>query len=369
MKIKHTGKNVVKMSNGLSVVVELEAYKKMQCYIDICDKEVGWLGTAYKEGNEIRVTDVFLFDQEVHATTCELTPGGIADFVTNLYNIMDADEAMEISNNLTCWGHSHVRMGVSPSGQDDIQLRSFSSSGHEWFLRVIGNKFGEYEYTYIDYTLGIEIKDLDWRINIPGLDISDIKEDIKTEVKQKVREKVITRVTPTPYYNNNYYRSSAFYPSDNSGKTYISTSDGIKPVTKTRNRYDYGGYNYYEDSLLDEDYFDRYLKSQKEEAINNVASEEEDNILANMGASCNHDLIMDILGNNTDLASDAEYQILDEALCQLTLDDLAYLSTCSVDVALKYMKDNTADYFTDAEIDELHDICIYYKENLMKLNS
>lgn len=360
MKIKHTGRNIVKTNNNISVVVELEAYKKMQCYIDLCDKEVGWLGTAYKVGSEIRITDVFLFDQEVHATTCELTPGGIADFVTNLYNTMDADDAMEISNNLTCWGHSHVRMSVSPSGQDDIQLRSFSSSGHEWFLRVIGNKMGDFEYTYIDYTLGIEIKDLDWRIEIPGLDLNDIKQEIQSEVKEKVRAKVI----PTPYYNRGSASISPY-----SGNTYISTNKGIKPITKTRNGYDYdyGGYNYYEDSLLDEDYFDRYLKGQKEEAMNKVVDEED--ILADMGVSSSHDLIMDILGNNTDLASDAEYQILDEALCQLTLDDLAYISTCSAKKALKYVKDNTSDYFTDAEIDELHDICIYYKNNLQKLNS
>ena len=366
MKIRHTGRNIVKSNSNISVVVDLEAYKKMQCYIDICDKEVGWLGTAYKIGNEIRVTDVFLFEQEVHATTCELTPGGIADFVTELYNTMDADDAMEISNNLTCWGHSHVRMSVSPSGQDDIQLRSFASSGHEWFLRVIGNKMGEYEYTYIDYTLGIEIKDLDWRINIPGLELDDIKQGIKSEVDKKVKEKKIAR--NIPYYNNNC-RSSGYYP-PYGGKAYLSTSKGIEPVSSAKNKYDYSGYNYYEDSLLDEDYFDSYLKGQKAEAINelNSTGDNEENILANMKASSNHDLIMDIIGNDTDLISDAEYQILDEALCQLTLDDLAYIGGCKSDVASKYLKDNTSDYFTDAEIDELHDLCIYYKENINKLN-
>lgn len=362
MKIKHTGKNIVKTNSKISVVVELEAYKKMQCYIDICDKEVGWLGTAYKVGNEIRITDVFLFEQEVHATTCELTPGGIADFVTNLYNTIDADEAMEISNNLTCWGHSHVRMGVSPSGQDDIQLRSFSSSGHEWFLRVIGNKFGEYEYTYIDYISGIEIKDLDWRIEIPGLTLDDIKQEIKSEINQKVRAKTYT---PT-------YKRAVINPT-HKGNTYISTSSGIKPVINTNEGYNNDGdyYHYYEDSLLGEDYFDAYIKSQKSKYIGSITEKDEDeeDILIKMGASSSHALIMDILGNNTDLASDVEYQILDEALCQLTLDDLAYLSTCSAKTALQYVKDNTSDYFTDNEIDELHDICVYYKNNLQKLNS
>lgn len=348
MKLNHKGTKTIKLNNMIEVEIELDAYKKMKCYIDLCDKEVGWLATAYKEGNVIRIKDAFLFDQEVHATTCELTPGGIADFVTNLYMTMDADEAMEISNNLTCWGHSHVNMSVTPSGQDDIQLRSFSTSGHDWFLRVIGNKRGEFEYTYIDYNSGIEIRDLDWSIIIPGLDMEDMKAGIEEEMKVKVRAKKyempnwnrLGKNTTTPYTPyGGYFNSSKVTP-----KSYIANNQGY--------------------SLLDDDFFNEYIKGEKSK----LKEKDAEDVLADMGASTNHDLIMDIVGNNSDLVTDMEYQILDEALCQLTLDDLAWLSACNLEVAVSYLKDTTTDYFTDSEIEELHAICVYYKKNIDKLN-
>lgn len=338
MKLNHKGKNIIKLNSNMSVVIELEAFKKMQCYIDLCSKEVGWLGTAYKEGSVIRIKDVFLFDQEVHATTCELTPGGIADFVTNLYMTMDSDDAMEISNNLTCWGHSHVNMGVSPSGQDDIQLRSFSSSGHEWFLRVIGNKRGEYEYTYIDYTTGIEIRDIDWRVEIPGLEMDTLKTEIKSEMDVKVREKK--------------YETKTFYGGVTRGRNYISNPSGYA-------------------SLLDDDYFDQYIKSQSKIEYKQKKEEEkeETNILAGMAASDNHDSIMSIVGGNTDNITDTEYQILDEALCHLVLDELQFISTCNTSEAgISFIKDVTGDFFTVQEMYELYEICRNYRKNLAILN-
>ena len=206
MKINHQGTNKITMPGKLRVEVELEAFKKMQCYIDICNEEVGWLGTAYKEGNVITIKDVFLFDQEVHATTCELTPQGLADFTMGLFETLPSDDAMEIVNNMALWGHSHVRMSVSPSGQDDAQLREFSNSGYTWFLRVIGNKRGEFEYTYMDYETGIEVKDLDWEVKIPGLDLAELKKEVKAEVELKVKRKEYTSLYSPTYgggYSNN----------------------------------------------------------------------------------------------------------------------------------------------------------------------
>ena len=66
--------------------------------------EVGWLGTVYynSEHNYYFVSDVFLFDQEVHGTTTEITPEGLADFATEL---LQREDGMEIWNNMKLWGH------------------------------------------------------------------------------------------------------------------------------------------------------------------------------------------------------------------------------------------------------------------------
>ena len=59
-----------------------KAYDKMRLYVELCQDEIGWLGYVEKlqDGQGYMVTDVFLVDQEVHATTTELSPTAIIDF-------------------------------------------------------------------------------------------------------------------------------------------------------------------------------------------------------------------------------------------------------------------------------------------------
>ena len=186
--------------------------------------------------------------------------------------------------------------------------------------------------------------------------MTSLKEEIKQEVASKVREKA---VYPSNWANPNIHlnksRFETMYPTR--PKSYIATSTGYE-------------------SLVEDDYFDGYIREQqtlfgreeqKKEAVRAKVNmdEDEENILARLGVSSNHDTIMDIVGNNTDLITDTEYQILDEALCQLTLDELAYISNCKdVKDADKYIKSVTYDYFTDSEITELHTICKHYARNI-----
>lgn len=144
------------------VGIASEALTKMAVYVDECNDEIGWLGTAYKneEQNTILIQDVYLFDQDVHGATTEITPEGLSDFAEELLSM--GETGIEIWNNLKMWGHSHVRMGVTPSGQDNSQMETFKQSGHDWFIRLIANKNGEMKIDLYDYKLGISYLDLPW---------------------------------------------------------------------------------------------------------------------------------------------------------------------------------------------------------------
>lgn len=356
MKINHKGTNKITMTSNLRVEVELEAFKKMQCYIDLCDKEVGWLGTAYKKGNVITIKDVFLFDQEVHSTTCELTPQGLSDFTMELFETLPGDDAMEIVNNMALWGHSHVRMGVSPSGQDDKQLREFSNSGYEWFLRVIGNKHGDFEYTYIDYATGIEIKDLSWDVKIPGLDITSLKKEIKAEVDLKVKDMPV--VNYRGLYNPGYSRGSYVNPGYSSNGYYGGHIDDAWP-----------------DSLLDPDlYAVNKVKTAPptiEEMLGGSCEEEDpDNPYSavEQGLSDYHDELITTIP--LDELDDITYQILDSALSLgLTFEHMAdlgliYRKISRVDSALKVAEeylmstyDKTLNGIVKDELLELMEVC------------
>jgi hypothetical protein len=192
------------------ILINPNALAKMQLYVDNCDEEVGWLGTALKQNGMILIDDMFLFQQEVHSTTTEITPEGLSAFGEE---IMKLESGMEVWNNLKVWGHSHVRMSTSPSSQDDSQMEKFAENGHDWFIRIIANKNGSLRVDLYEYSQGIIYTDMPWmeamsaeeqqimkQMNALEKLLAKIRKDrtskfsdvIKEEIKQKVKKKYQT---------------------------------------------------------------------------------------------------------------------------------------------------------------------------------
>jgi hypothetical protein len=216
------------------VLIQPQALHKMFQYVDGCADEIGWLGTAYRDGKEITINDVYLFEQEVHATTTEITPEGLSNFAMELMNQPDG---VDIWNNMKVWGHSHVNMGITPSGQDDLQMQTFQEGGHDWFIRLIANKKGELKVDLYDYTTGVIYLDLPWealesdeegwlQTQIKDLEIQlealrkatsvQYAEPIKEEIKVKVRKKAIY----TSHHVSNWNQLGNNQASSNTTKTH-----------------------------------------------------------------------------------------------------------------------------------------------------
>lgn len=201
ISLKYSGANRLEMIQGRipKVIMDLEAYKKMLYMVKLSSKEIGWLGLVEKQQeNVLKVKDVYLFRQQVGATTCEITPEGIEEVVIDLLQLENGEELIE---NLKLWGHSHVNMATSPSAQDVKQLNSFEQNGNEWFLGVIVNKSGDFNFTYIDYVTGIKVSNLSWVIDIPGFNDNCMELEIKNEIKEKV-----TDLPPIVVGNYNCYK-------------------------------------------------------------------------------------------------------------------------------------------------------------------
>ena len=142
------------------ILISKEALIKMSIYVDECSDEIGWLGTAYKqEDGSIFIHDVYLFEQDVHSTTTEITPEGLTKFAEELLN---QENGIEIWNNLKVWGHSHVNMTPTPSGQDNKQMVTFADGGHDWFIRIIANKKDEMRVDLYNFDEGIIYNNLPW---------------------------------------------------------------------------------------------------------------------------------------------------------------------------------------------------------------
>jgi hypothetical protein len=148
------------------VLISPEAYKHMFLYVEIANKEVGWLGTVSKlPTGDFLIDETFLLEQEVTSTETLLSTEGQNKLVIELMEKGDA--GIEQTNRLRFWGHSHVRMGTSPSGTDESTMMRFAGEGMPWYVRGIFNKRGRAEFTVYFYEMGFRICDAPWAVYDP----------------------------------------------------------------------------------------------------------------------------------------------------------------------------------------------------------
>jgi len=101
--------------------------------VDTAPGEISWVGLVSRIGIHFMVDEIFVPEQTVGATFTDITPSGLAKIAL----LLD-DRGMDTSN-LIYWGHSHVNMGVSPSGTDEEQVEEFLEHNNI-FIRGIYNK-------------------------------------------------------------------------------------------------------------------------------------------------------------------------------------------------------------------------------------
>ena len=123
------------------------AYLKMAMYVRDTDTEIAWHGTAYRTSAnttqltaEFLIKDVFLYPQIVRAATVDTDQEKYNTWVTELDD--------EVFNNMRFQGHSHVNMGVTPSGVDtayyDTILNTLKiEQPDSFYIFTIMNKRGE----------------------------------------------------------------------------------------------------------------------------------------------------------------------------------------------------------------------------------
>lgn len=172
------------------ISINLNAMNKMKEYVRQSDLEIGWLGTSRRVGNVFYIDDVFLFRQEVHATTTEITTEGLNEFAMDL---LYEENGEEIWNNMKVWGHSHVNMPTTPSGQDDKQIEVFAENAEDFFIRIIANKSGDFRIDLYDFTTGVIYEKLPYEINY-GAD-TEIIESLYRKIAE-IEEMICTRIDP-----------------------------------------------------------------------------------------------------------------------------------------------------------------------------
>ncbi len=232
--------NVKLMKNfAPKIYINIDALNKMKEYIRQSSLEIGWLGTCEKIDNNYFITDVFLFKQEVHSTTTEITTEGLSEFAMDL---ISKEGGLDIWNNMKVWGHSHVNMSTSPSTQDDKQVDVFAENAEDFFIRIIANKQNDFRIDLYDFVSGViyeklpyevdfgedtdyinalysKIEEIEGLIKLKTNPNTDMINSIKSEISDKVTEKKTTYNSKSYKNNNNYYYGDyGFYNTNTSKK-------------------------------------------------------------------------------------------------------------------------------------------------------
>lgn len=182
---------------GIPTVIILQSCAiDMWHIVQMVDMEVGWLCVCNEtQSGDFILSQVVLPSQECHTATTELTASGLIDAGMQLLREDDAAGIEPSSedyrfNHLTCWMHSHHKMGVSPSDQDDKQMADFCRMGgdrNSTYVRGIANQDGKIEFTvyYKCSKCWKVVKDVPWRVQYEQL--KDVEERWAEAVKQRVK--------------------------------------------------------------------------------------------------------------------------------------------------------------------------------------
>ena len=127
------------------IYITAEAYVKLRKLVDDTTTEIGWYGTVTKmPGFEsvFVIDDILVYPQTVTGATCVQDDDRVFEFELNL----STDQV----NRKRFHGHSHVNMGVTPSGVDEQFYQDILTQVDDYFIIMITNKSGAYYTRFYD---------------------------------------------------------------------------------------------------------------------------------------------------------------------------------------------------------------------------
>ena len=211
-----------------TIYISANAYVKMRMLVDQMSTEVGWYGTVTKcpgLQETYVIEDILVYPQTVTGATCEQDETKMFDFEMSL--------TTEQVNSKRFQGHSHVNMGVTPSGVDEQFYQDLLTQVNDYFIICITNKKNDYTVRFYDVENNILYTDLELKVL---LDDGTDTNNWFTLVKDQVTNKSIVTVDPNKPGN---FKGSIFDTGDTK-----SSKELAKEYDKRY--YDWDDWDYYE---------------------------------------------------------------------------------------------------------------------------
>jgi len=186
--------NGVKMSDGkfsynksfkyenasATIWLTLIAYKKIVALVTEFPDEVGWHGAVSRSAdNEFTIEDIFVYPQEVTGSTVNTDQKAYTNW---LYELDDGT-----FNSIRMQGHSHVNMGVSPSGVDDKHRQQILDQleSDMFYIFMVWNKSLAIHTLVYDMERNVLYEDNDVEVSLLG---SEGMDAFLTDAKEKVQK-------------------------------------------------------------------------------------------------------------------------------------------------------------------------------------
>lgn len=122
----------VKCTEKAMVHFSMQARDKVRALVHECNIEIAWYGITRRVDNTFYVDDIIVYPQiaqAAHVTSND-----------DLYPAWVDAQTDDTINNMRLQGHSHVNMGVGPSGTDDEFYSILVEHIPDYYIMMIANK-------------------------------------------------------------------------------------------------------------------------------------------------------------------------------------------------------------------------------------
>lgn len=171
------------------VFITSEAYIKMRTLVDKTSTELGWYGFVSKLpglDNIYVIEDIIVYPQKVTGATCEQDEDRMFEFEMSLTTEQVRARRFQ--------AHSHVNMGVTPSGVDEAFYQDLLSQVRDYYIIMVTNKRGDNHIRFYDMENNIVYTELELKILL----------DNGIDVDRWYQEEVDNNLSnPTPIVSNN----------------------------------------------------------------------------------------------------------------------------------------------------------------------
>ena len=175
-----TNRNIVEPT----IFITSGAYVKMRHLVDKTSTEIGWFGTVTKVEslpNTYIIDDILVYPQTVSGATCEQDEDKMFEFEMGL----TTDQV----NRKRFQGHSHVNMGVTPSGVDENFYKDLLTQVTDYFIILVTNKHNAYHVRFYDVENNILYTDVPIHLMLDdGTEISTWYEEEANKLRTLVSQ-------------------------------------------------------------------------------------------------------------------------------------------------------------------------------------